>query len=125
VYTPTLFFGGSSLLHLLARHPKVVGIFGLAGIVAMLIHAPFGPQVVGGAEHYVQSLESAAADVPSSGGGANMASTRSPEETLAIVEQTLQTCGQACDGLTAAAVVDDPTLLREVLVIHAADTARR
>ena len=121
MYTPTFFFGGSSLLHLLARHPKVVAVFGLAGTIAMLTHAAFGPQIVGGTTGYAQALEGAIANRGAGVVLVSSPSTSAPAETLAIVTETLQVCGKACGDLTPAAVMQDPVLLRDVLVIHAAD----
>ena len=55
MYLPT--FGGSGLLHLLAAHPRVVAILGVAATVGALM-APHAPGNLIGTAGHIERLES-------------------------------------------------------------------
>ena len=122
-------YGGSALLHLLAAHPKVVGAFGIAAVVAMLI-SPQGPgRYVGTAAHLAR-LETALAEpggaTESQATAAARAAARMVEEgrqdqIRAAVAHTLRRCGSGCTDLSTARVAGDPVLLRRVLVLYELD----
>jgi len=44
-------------------------------------------------------------------------------EILAAVEHTLQQCGPGCTDVATPIVIDDPALLRRVLVLYQLDLA--
>ena len=51
-------FGGSALLHLLAAHPKVVALFGIAATATMLM-TPLGPGGYIGSGGHLDRIEAA------------------------------------------------------------------
>jgi len=122
-------FGGSALLHLLAAHPKVVGAFGIAAVVAMLI-TPQGPgRYVGTATHLAR-LEAAIAtegsvseprQLAAERGAARLLERGERGEIRAAIEHTLRRCGNGCTDLSTARVARDPILLRRVLVLYELD----
>jgi hypothetical protein len=52
-----------------------------------------------------------------------MLERKNDAEIMAAVNGVLQRCGAGCTDLTSAAVVGDPTLLRQVLVLQQLDEA--
>ena len=56
MYSPSMFVGGSSLIHLLASHPRVIAVFGLGALVGVLLQSPFGTPDVIGVAGYVKLL---------------------------------------------------------------------
>lgn len=124
-------FGGSALLHLLAAHPKVVGAFGIAAVVAMLI-APHGPGRYVGTATHLSRLEEALADPRPASQSRQLAAERAAArmmeaggsgEIARAVEHTLRRCGSGCTDLSTARVTGDPVLLRRVLVLYELDRA--
>ena len=126
MYLPSMVFGGSAILHLLAGYPRLVAIFGLAAAAGMLLYAPYGPYVLPGTTQYVQTIDQRlreAGSVDASRLAAARASaqalrTSSPAKLEQIVSETLAACGGACDGLDTESVMRNATLLEEVLLVH-------
>ena len=122
------FFGGSALLHLLAAHPKVVAVLGIATTVALLV-TPLGPQRHLGAGQEIDRLEqkvsSIADEDPGAAEEANAAARRMTGrpslEVEAIVRSVLQECGDGCAELTPAIVMKDEALLHSALVVAEAN----
>jgi hypothetical protein len=114
-------FVGSALLHLLAAHPKVVALFGIAGTVALLM-SPHGPGSYRGtaqisetapiASEYRNRAERAVA---------TMLEAARPEDIEAAVEHALSVCGPGCTDLSTPLVMRDKELLRRVLVLSDLD----
>src|SRR5215204_1187243 len=93
MYVPT--FGGSGLLHLLAAHPRVVAIFGVAMTVGAL-NAPHAPGRLVGTASHIEQIESA-------------------------VRQMLRKCGAGCTDITTDRVIGDRALLVQVLMLSELD----
>lgn len=132
MYLPSMLFGGSSLIHLLASNPRVVLLFGLGTLMTTLLQSPFGrPDVIGTAA-YVEQLERAARvegaidpAVVERAHSAARALALSPTPRLtAIVEETLRSCGSACNTIDTAAVMQNPTMLQDVLSLHTLSEAK-
>ena len=123
-------YGGSALLHLLIGYPRLVLIFGLAGLVGMT-STPHGPGRFGGTGAYVAQLDSAfkprmaeaAAEQRARQAATDMLERFDDSQILAAVEYTLQQCGPGCTDLATPIVIDDPALLRHVLVLYQLDLA--
>lgn len=128
------FLGGSALLHLLAAHPKVVAVLGIATTVAMLV-TPLGPQNYFGSGQQMRRLDQQVgatqlvddAVIADLRGGAQQRLTRPTEELAPTVRQVLHACGAGCAPLTPAIVLQDATLLESALLVaelerHATDT---
>jgi len=132
MYLPSMLFGGSSLIHLLASNPRVVLLFGLGTLMTSLLQSPFArPDVIGTAA-YVEQLEYAArvegaidpAVVERAQRAARgMALTPTPRLT-AIVEETLRACGSACNTVDTAAVLKNPAMLQDVLLLYTLNEAK-
>lgn len=126
LYLPTMLFGGSSILHLLAGHPRVVAFFGLAAAVTMTLYAPFGPQPVPGTAQYVEALDrrlvsDEAVDpavIEDARASARALMNASPARLRAIVDETLAACGQGCIGIDADQALKDVAVLQDVLLVH-------
>jgi hypothetical protein len=118
------FFGGSALLHLLAAHPKVVAVFGIATTVGLLI-TPLGPQAYLGAGQQIDRLEQkvwSIADedprvVEEAPATARRMASRPSAELEPIVRSVLRQCGSSCADLTPAIVIGDDALLHSALVV--------
>jgi len=123
-------YGGSALLHLLIGYPRLVLVFGLAGLVGMT-STPHGPGRFGGTGAYVAQLDSAfkprmaeaAAEQRARQAATDMLERLDDSQILAAVEYTLQQCGPGCTDLATPIVIDDPALLRHVLVLYQLDLA--
>jgi hypothetical protein len=123
-------FGGSALLHLLMGYPKLILIFGLAGTVAMTA-TPHGPGRYAGTGSYMAQLDAAykprlaeaAAEQQARQAATDMLERFDSNEIRAAVEHTLQQCGPGCTDLATPIVINDPDLLRRVLVLYQLDRA--
>jgi hypothetical protein len=129
VYLTTI--GGSGLLHLLAAYPRVIGALGVTATVAILL-SPVAPgRQIGTASVLAQldrTIAMRVAVAPSArdhaaAAAAEMLERKNDAEIMAAVNGVLQRCGAGCTDLTSAAVVSDPTLLRQVLVLQKLDEA--
>ena len=126
MYLPSMLLGGSSILHLLAGHPRVVAFFGVAAAAALILYTPFASQPVPGTARYVQTLESrlradAAVDpaVIEQAQASARAQRQAPTERLReIVADTLRACGDGCRGLDSTMVMRDATMLEDALLVH-------
>jgi hypothetical protein len=127
MYVPT--FGGSGLLHLLAAHPRVVAIFGVALTVGAL-SAPHAPgRLVGTASH----LERIEAAIRPQIAVAEERQTAAEEEAVRLLErndrqqiesavrQMLRRCGAGCTDISTERVVSDRALLLQVLMLSELD----
>lgn len=132
MYLPSMLFGGSSLLHLLAGHPRVVAVFGLGALMTTLLQSPFGQPNLPGTAGYVKYLDQVArieetvdpAVIERARAAARALAQASPNRIAEIVEGTLQTCGSGCVGVNTAAVLKNPSLLGDVLFVHALNEAK-
>ena len=126
LYLPSFLFGGSSILHLLAGHPRVVVFFGLAAAVTTTLYAPFGPQPVPGTAQYVEALDRRLladevvdpAVIADARASASALMKAPPARLKAIVDETLAECGSGCIGIETATALRDVALLEEVLLVH-------
>jgi hypothetical protein len=122
------FIGGSALLHILAAHPKIVAVLGIAATVSML-SGPFGAPHALGAGGTAAQLEQevAGSDLVDQGQleiaiGEAARLSRLPRTDLeAAVRHALAECGRGCWELTPAVVVDDPDLLAAALYLAELD----
>ena len=130
--TPT-FFGGSALLHLIAAHPKVVALFGIAATVSLLM-APHGPGRYLGTDSHLRRIEAAVRPQTSTSdarerfaeSAANqMLARRDRQEIAAAVRQTLSRCGHGCTDISTENVTADQVLLRRVLILYHLDREAR
>ncbi len=132
MYLPSMFFGGSSLIHLLASNPRVVLLFGLGTLMTSLLQTPFARPDVAGTASYVEQLEHAARvegaidpAVVEAAQSAARALALTPTRRLApIVEETLRACGSACSTVDVSAVLKDHTMLQNVLLLHTLNEAK-
>jgi hypothetical protein len=124
-------FVGSALLHLLAAHPRIVALFGIAGTVSLLV-APHGPGNYRGTAAYLERLEIQIGETApiaseyrtrAEGAADAMIENGRPEEIESAVVRALRACGSGCTDLSTPLVMGDQELLRRVLVI--ADLDRR
>src|SRR5688500_13826485 len=124
MYTPM--FGGSALLHLIAAHPKVIALFGIAATVSLLM-APHGPGRFIGSETRIERIEAAvrpqaevteARQAAAERVAARMLVRQDEEEIAAAVRLTLERCGGGCTDISTGTVMADAPLLRRVLVLH-------
>src|SRR4029434_1624192 len=96
-------YGGSALLHLLIGYPRLVLIFGLAGLVGMT-STPHGPGRFGGTGAYLAQLDAAfkprlaeaAAEQRARQAATDMLERLDDSEILGGGDHTLQHC---CSGL--------------------------
>jgi hypothetical protein len=131
--TPAL-IGGSALLHLIAAHPKVVALFGIAATVSLLM-APHGPGRFLGTDTHLKRIEAAVRPQASTGeareriadgAASEMLARHVKEEIAAAVRQTLSRCGPGCTDISTGDVTADQVTLRRVLVLcHLDEQARR
>jgi hypothetical protein len=124
-------FAGSALLHLLAAHPRIVALFGIAGTVALLL-APHGPGNYRGTAAYLDRLEAQISEeapiaseyrTHAERAAATMLEAGRPEDIEAAVEHALRVCGSGCTDLSTPLVMRDQELLRRVLVLSDLDRA--
>lgn len=132
MYVPT--FGGSGLLHLLAAHPRVVAIFGVAATVGALM-APQAPGRLIGTAGHVERIESALG--PTIAAVVEERQAAAEEEAVRLLEQNdrkqieaavariLRTCGVACTDISTERVVSDRALLLQVLRLSQLDALAR
>lgn len=131
MYLPSMFFGGSSLIHLLASNPRVVLLFGL-GTLVTLLQTPFARPDVAGTAPYVQQLEHAArvegaidpAVVERAQSAARALALTPTRRLTPIVEETLRECGSACNTVDVSTVLKDHTMLQDVLLLHTLNEAK-
>lgn len=126
-------YGGSALLHLLAAHPRVVALFGLAATASLLI-APHGPGRQVGTAGHIERIEAAirpqSAITEERQAAAEQAAERliaagADREISAIVGETLRRCGPGCTDISTERIVSDEELLYRVIVLHELDIAAR
>ena len=122
-------FAGSALLHLLAAHPRIVALFGIAGTVSLLF-APHGPGNYRGTAAYLERLD---AQIGETAPIASEYRTRAEhavealidngrrEEIESAVERALRACGSGCTDLSTPLVMGNKELLKRVLVISDLD----
>ena len=123
-------FGGSALLHLLMGYPRLILMFGLAGIAAMTA-APHGPGRYAGTGAYMAQLDAAYAPRLADAAAEQQARERATQmversdraEIRDAVEYTLRECGAGCTDLATPIVMDDAALLQRVLVLYQLDQA--
>jgi len=132
MYVPTL--GGSGLLHLLAAHPRVVAIFGVAATVGALM-APHAPGRLVGTAGHIERIESAFSPRVAALGEERQ--TAAEQEAVRLLEQNdhqqievavrqfLHTCGAACTDISTDRVVGDRALLVRVLMLGELDKQAR
>lgn len=126
MYLPSMFFGGSSLIHVLASHPRVVLLFGLGTLMTSLLQSPFASREMFGTAAYIERLEQTIRvegtidpTVVDRAQSTARALARTPTNRLtAIVDETLLACGSACNTIDSAAVLKNPTMLQDVLLLH-------
>lgn len=131
MYTPSMFFGGSSLIHLLASHPRVVVFFGVSALVGSLLQSPFGTPDVMGTAGYVQQLEQVARQqnaidpeiVAQAHKTARVLAQLPTSRLTEIVGDTLSECGAACTGVDMTEVFRNRGLLTDLLLLHTLDQA--
>jgi hypothetical protein len=68
-------------------------------------------------------LAEAAAEQQARQAATDMLERAEDNEILAAVQHTLQQCGPGCTDLATPIVIDDPVLLRHVLVLYQLDQA--
>jgi hypothetical protein len=131
MYLPTL--GGSGLLHLLAAHPRVVAIFGVAATVGALI-APHATGQLVGTAHHIERIESAIRPQVALAEGRQAAAEEEAVRLLAqndrkqiesAVRRMLRACGTGCTDISTDRVIGDPALLLEVLMLSELDKLAR
>ena len=123
-------YGGSALLHLLIGYPRLILVFGLAGTVAMTT-APQGPGRYLGTGAYMAQLDAAykprlvdaAAEQEARQRAVDMLERFDDAAISEAVTHTLQQCGPGCTDLATPIVIEDPELLRHVLVLYQLDRA--
>jgi hypothetical protein len=122
-------FVGSGLLHLLAAHPRIVALFGIAGTVSLLV-APHGPGNFRGTAAYLERLDvqigetaPIASEYRTKAEGAAAATIERgrPEEIQSAVDRALRACGSGCSDLSTPLVTGNKELLRRVLVLSDLD----
>ena len=126
MYLPSMFFGASSFIHLLASNPRVVAVFGLGALITTLLQSPFGTPDVIGTAGYLKQLEHVARlqvaietqIIEHARSAARALAQSSGSELAKIVEETLRDCGPACSTLETSTVVKDRELLADVLLLH-------
>lgn len=131
MYLPSLLFGGSSFIHLLASHPRVVALVGVGALATSLLQSPFGRPNVGAGAQVVRLEQSTGAQEPALAASVeraaqsarSTATQASPARLAAIIGQTLKACGQGCADVSRDAVLSSPEVLHDVLLLHALDTA--
>lgn len=131
MYVPT--FGGSGLLHLLAAHPRVVAIFGVAATVGALM-APHAPGRLVGTAGHIERIESA---IRPQIAVAEERQTAAEEEAVRLFEQNdrqqiegavrqmLRACGSGCTDISTDRVIGDRALLLRVLMLSELDKLAR
>ena len=123
-------YGGSALLHLLIGYPRLVLIFGLAGLVGMT-STPHGPGRFGGTGAYLAQLDSAFKPRLAEAAAEQQARQAAHRHARTLRRQPDSGAGRVhaagvwsrMHGLATPIVIDDPALLRRVLVLYQLDLA--
>ena len=124
-------FTGSGLLHLLAAHPRIGALFGIAGTVSLLV-SPHGPGNYRGTASYLERLDAQIAETApiateyrtrAERVAETLIATGRPEDIETAVDRALRACGAGCTDLSTPIVVANKELLQRVLVL--ADLDRR
>ena len=126
MYLPSMFFGASSFIHLLASHPRAVAFFGLVALTTTLLQSPFGTPDVSGTAGYLKRLDHVVLQqgaiepeiIQHARTSADALAQSSASQLAEIVEDTLRDCGRACSTLDTSAVLKDRALLADVLLLH-------
>jgi hypothetical protein len=127
MYLPTL--GGSGLLHLLAAHPRVVAIFGIAATAGALM-APHAPGRLVGTTSHIERIESAIRpQIPvaeerqaaAEQEAVRLLEQNDKEQIELAVRQTLRMCGPGCTDISTNRVMSDRALLLRVLTLSELD----
>ena len=122
-------FAGSALLHLIAAHPKIVALFGIAGTVSLL-YSPHGPGNYRGTAAYLERLDAQIAETAPIASeyrtraehvAAAMIENGRPEEIEAAVDRALRACGAGCTDLSTPLITGDKELLKRVIVLSDLD----
>ena len=122
-------FAGSALLHLLAAHPRIVALFGIAGTVSLLL-APHGPGNYRGTAAYLERLDAQIGETAPIASEYRTRAERAveamiengrPEEIESAVNRALRECGSGCTDLSTPLIMDNKELLRRVLVLSDLD----
>jgi hypothetical protein len=131
MYLPT--FGGSGLLHLLAAHPRVVAIFGLAATVGALM-APQAPGRLVGTDRYMERIEAAirpqiavaeARQTDAERDAVRMLDGADEREIRDAVRHMLKQCGSGCTDISTERILADRALLVRVLMLNELDKIAR
>jgi hypothetical protein len=129
-----MLFGGSSFIHLLASHPRVVALFGMGALVSSLLVSPLGtPNLPGTAGHLgqmnqfsrAQEIETVETVARAERAARHVAEQASPARLAEIVDTTVARCGKACVGIDRTEVLANSALLRDVLLLHSLEEARQ
>jgi hypothetical protein len=120
--------GGSAILHLLAAHPRVVAVFGIAAAVAMLT-TPLGRGEYPGERKYAAAIERAVSSNPAASPvalrradeRATMLSQMSSDRLRQVLRETLHACGDRCVDETNGPIASDPERLKTILFLHELD----
>ena len=122
-------FAGSALLHLLAAHPRIVALFGIAGTVSLLF-APHGPGNYRGTASYLERLDAQIGETApiaseyrtrAESAAASMIERGRSEEIESAIDRALRACGSGCTDLSTPLVMKDQELLKRVLVLSDLD----
>jgi hypothetical protein len=126
-------FGGSALLHLLASHPRVVALFGIAATAGLLI-APHAPGRLLGTATRIERIEAAIRpqaalteerQIAAERAAALLLERQAKADIAAAVKQTLKRCGSGCTDISTESVISDELLLERVLVLYELDKMAR
>ena len=131
MYTPSMFLGGSSLIHLLASHPRVVALFGVSALVGSLLQSPFGRPDVIGTAGYVKQLDQVARQhdaidpeiLAQAHKTARVLAQLPASRLTEIVRDTLRECGAGCNAVHMTTVFNNRELLNDVLLLHTLNQA--
>jgi len=125
--------GGAALFHLLAAHPRVVALFGIAATVTILV-APEGTGRFVGSSAHLERVEAAIRPQAAVSGARQAAAEQRTTEMLerrevveiaSAVDYALQMCGAGCNDITTSSITSDAKLLRRVLVLYELDQLAR
>ena len=134
MYLPSMLFGGSSFIHLLASHPRVVALFGMGALVSTLLVSPLGtPNLPGTAGHLdkmdqlvrAHETETVETVAVAERAARRVAQQASPARLAEIVDTTMIRCGKACIGIDRSEVMSNSALLHDVLLLHSLEEARQ
>jgi hypothetical protein len=122
-------FAGSAILHLLAAHPRIVALFGIAGTVSLLF-APHGPGNYRGTAAYLERLDAQIGETAPIASEYRTRAERAAdtmiengrrEEIESAVDRALRACGPGCTDLSTPLILSNKELLKRVLVISDLD----